>query len=433
MTDPGYGSPGPNARPAHPSHLSAGVATPSQPRSPVICGRGSRPGRRARGALLGDLRSASPRWPGAEARRGSPSDAGEIAHSVSWHQNDLAVGAGVLGGTHGQRRRSRPPACLGPAWAACAWVRSDPTQETIDARCIARSSISERLSSIGSLAPMHEASFEKMRAVRNTYLVPLADRPIRVLDVGSGAGEGTLSYRDIFRQPDFEYVGLDIEDGPNVNVVPKDPFCWAELGNESFDVVISGQTFEHNPYFWITAAEISRVLAQGGLAAIIAPSSGRVHRFPLDCWRFYPDSWAATCAYVGLEMLESSIEQWSAARPIAGAKQWHDAMMVARKPVFSSDAVAEAFYDRVGAIVATRTGSPMSMAQRPAPATEAYLAAHTLEHPLSTRLRRGFIHHAPRSMRPFVNRMQATLRRESLSRGESALPWPPGRAPGGPS
>ena len=33
----------------------------------------------------------------------------------------------------------------------------------------------------------------------------------------------------------------------------------------------------------------SRVLVPGGLACIIAPGAQGVHRFPVDCWRFYPD------------------------------------------------------------------------------------------------------------------------------------------------
>ena len=72
---------------------------------------------------------------------------------------------------------------------------------------------------------MHEASFEKMRAFRNVYVTP-KDCPMRVLDIGSGTGEQALSYRALFESPDFDYVGLDIENGPNVDVVPADPYCW---------------------------------------------------------------------------------------------------------------------------------------------------------------------------------------------------------------
>ncbi len=279
---------------------------------------------------------------------------------------------------------------------------------------------------------MHEASFEKMRAFRNAYVTPI-ERPLRVLDVGSGSNPGTISYRDLFDAPDFEYVGLDIEAGHNVDVVPDDPFHWPSIQAESFDLVVSGQTFEHNPYFWITAAEIARVLVPGGLTAIIAPSAGKVHRYPFDCWRFYPDSWSATCTYVGLELLESFVEVPSPQRPIGGSRMWHDTLMVARKPaVLSAD-----FYGRLAAIVATRTSSPPRAEPEAGPAAAAYLGAHTLEHPLSTQLRHALVQHAPRFLRPIRNRIHASNRRATLTRGAAAMPWPSGssssksKVPGG--
>ncbi len=273
---------------------------------------------------------------------------------------------------------------------------------------------------------MHEASFEKMRAFRNTYVAPRG-RPIRVLDVGSGNNPGTVSYRDLFGTPDFEYVGLDVEAGHNVDVVPEDPFCWSGIASESFDLVISGQTFEHNPYFWITAAEIARVLVPGGLAAVIAPSAGQVHRFPYDCWRFYPDSWAATSAYVGLELVESFTEESAPDRPIGGTRQWLDAMMVARKPeVCGAD-----FYGRLGAIVATRPATSL-VEPKAGPAAQAYMDAHTLAHPLSARLQHGFVRHAPRWLAPLRRRVIVHLRHQSDVRGDAALPWPPPHPPAKP-
>jgi SAM-dependent methyltransferase len=206
---------------------------------------------------------------------------------------------------------------------------------------------------------MHEASFEKMRAFRETYLARSDHRTLRVLDVGSGGNQGDLSYRDLFSPPRFDYVGLDIAEGPNVDVVPEDPYLWTTIGSERFDLVVSGQTFEHNPYFWITMAEIARVLTPGGLVVVIAPSTGRVHRFPFDCWRFYPDSWAALCSYVGLELMESYVERSSWRNILPGAEQWHDSMMIARKPNVGDDEAGRSFYDRLDAIVATRTALPV--------------------------------------------------------------------------
>ena len=240
------------------------------------------------------------------------------------------------------------------------------------------------LSSFCRVRYVHQASFEKMRAFRSAYPSESERFPLRVLDVGSGSNEALLSYRDLFGPPDFEYVGLDISPGYNVDIVPDDPFSWTTIERESFDIVVSGQTFEHNPYFWITAAEIARVLVPGGLVVVIAPSTGRVHRYPFDCWRFYPDSWSALCAYVGLDLQESSVERSSWRKLLAGVDQWHDSMMVARKPRIADDAARTAYYDRLDAIVATRTETPVPglIENKPGPATNIYESRSNL--PLKT-------------------------------------------------
>ena len=59
-------------------------------------------------------------------------------------------------------------------------------------------------------------------------------------------------------------------------------------------------------------SELVRVTKPGGLIYINAPSNGPVHRYPVDCWRFYPDSgfalqnWARRNGYE-LTLLNSSI------------------------------------------------------------------------------------------------------------------------------
>jgi hypothetical protein len=110
---------------------------------------------------------------------------------------------------------------------------------------------------------------------------------------------------------------------------------------------------------------------------MIAPSAGFPHRYPMDCWRFYPDSWLALCSYVGLELVEQYRERSSWRMSIPGT-YWRDAMMVARKPVFGSDSSKRTFYERLDAIVSTRTRSPeLSDAPRGrGPAGSLYERAH---------------------------------------------------------
>ncbi|MGO8870964.1 MAG: class I SAM-dependent methyltransferase, partial [Acidimicrobiales bacterium] len=180
---------------------------------------------------------------------------------------------------------------------------------------------------------------------------------LSVLDVGSMAKKEQDTYRPLFAGPRYSFTGLDIAEGPNVDLVPQDVFSWKEIPSQSYDVVISGQALEHNPYFWITLAEVARVLVQGGLAAIVAPGGGAVHRYPFDCWRFYPDAWPAACAFVGLELIEHAMEDRPPDQRMTGFA-WRDNFMVARAPTFTDRASEEAHYARLAAIVATRTAMP---------------------------------------------------------------------------
>jgi len=127
---------------------------------------------------------------------------------------------------------------------------------------------------------MHPSADVIGRAFFKLYRLPEYER---CLDVGSMDVNGTLRpYCPI------EYVGLDIEPGPNVDyVAPKLP--WS-ISDNLYDMVVSTSCLEHDPAFWLTFAEMARVLRDGGVLYINAPSNGPVHRHPVDCWRFYPDA-----------------------------------------------------------------------------------------------------------------------------------------------
>lgn len=170
---------------------------------------------------------------------------------------------------------------------------------------------------------------DKMTAFRDQYLSAKIGKPLRILDLGSQDVNG--SYRSLFEDPSWRYVGLDMEAGKNVDVVLRTPYTWKEVKSNSADVVISGQAFEHIEYVWITMLEIARVLKQGGICCILAPSSGPEHRFPFDCWRFYPDGMNALARFARLEVIEAKT-QWRNLGYSDGSDDWHDSMLVCRKP-----------------------------------------------------------------------------------------------------
>ena len=175
---------------------------------------------------------------------------------------------------------------------------------------------------------MHQSSIDKMTVFHNNHLLSKTDEKLQILDLGSQDVNG--SYRPIFMQPNWKYIGLDMEAGNNVDIVLNTPYVWKEIASESADVVISGQAFEHMQYIWITILEIARVLKPGGICCILAPSSGPEHRYPMDCWRFYPDGMISLANFAQMDVLEATT-QWQDLGD-ADSDAWHDSMLVCRKP-----------------------------------------------------------------------------------------------------
>jgi SAM-dependent methyltransferase len=91
----------------------------------------------------------------------------------------------------------------------------------------------------------------------------------RVLDVGSYDVNGTV--RDLF--PAVEYVGVDLVDGPGVDVVGYGHELSFPDGH--FDVTLSGECFEHDPHWRATFENMVRMTRPGGLVAFTCASRGR--------------------------------------------------------------------------------------------------------------------------------------------------------------
>lgn len=172
---------------------------------------------------------------------------------------------------------------------------------------------------------MHTSSYEHMTDLVNRYL--RAEQPLHVFDIGSYDENGT--YRPLFTRPGWTYTGIDLSAGPNVNIVLASPYR-LPLPNSCADVVVSGQAFEHVEYFWLTMLEMARVVRTGGYVFLIAPSRGPEHRYPVDCWRFYPDGFAALAKYAGLQLIEVQTDWTPHADP--GSGPWGDTVGVFQKP-----------------------------------------------------------------------------------------------------
>ena len=168
-----------------------------------------------------------------------------------------------------------------------------------------------------------------MLIFRNKYLEGKKNEPLLILDLGSLDVNG--SYREYFEVFSWTYRGIDMAAGKNVDIVLQDPYNWQEIRSSSADVVISGQAFEHIEFFWLTMLEISRVLKPEGLCCLIAPSGGPEHRYPVDCWRFYPDGFVALARFTSLKVLEVYSQDGPTGYQDK-SDMWQDTVLVCRKP-----------------------------------------------------------------------------------------------------
>lgn len=172
---------------------------------------------------------------------------------------------------------------------------------------------------------MHTSSLEHMKKLVDTYLQP--EEKLTILDIGSCDINGT--YKQFFDRPNWKYTGTDLATGKNVDVVMPSPYS-LPFPSGSLDLVISGQVFEHVEFFWLTWLEIVRILKPDGRIFLIAPSRGNEHKYPVDCWRFYPDGFNALAQYGGLELLEVHTDWTPHAAP--DSVLWGDTVGVFRKP-----------------------------------------------------------------------------------------------------
>ena len=169
---------------------------------------------------------------------------------------------------------------------------------------------------------MHESSWLEMQRVIAERCRP--EDNLIVADIGSmsvkAKGWQGRTYRE-HMQPNWKYHGLDIAEGRNVDTVMPSPDV-IPLVNSWADVIISGQCLEHTKAPWVLIREMFRVLKHGGQIFLTAPAIWPWHRYPVDCWRFYPDGMAALLKWGGFDKIKTWSSNPDAVRNITG--EWAD-------------------------------------------------------------------------------------------------------------
>jgi SAM-dependent methyltransferase len=108
----------------------------------------------------------------------------------------------------------------------------------------------------------------------------------RVLEIGSYDINGSARKCIEFWQP-AEYIGVDIEEGPGVDLVCDAAKLVDIFPEESFDVVFSTELLEHVPNPKAVISNMKRLCKRNGTILITTRSRGFFfHPFPYDFWRF---------------------------------------------------------------------------------------------------------------------------------------------------
>ena len=132
---------------------------------------------------------------------------------------------------------------------------------------------------------MHISALNSFLDFKNTYLKN-QNNEIKIVEIGSQSINENIKEH---LNKNHKYIGVDIVEGNNVDIVLEDPYK-LPFEKDTIDVVISISTFEHTEFFWLSYLEILRVLKPTGLFFLNVPSNSKYHRHSTDNWRFYPDS-----------------------------------------------------------------------------------------------------------------------------------------------
>jgi hypothetical protein len=111
----------------------------------------------------------------------------------------------------------------------------------------------------------HEEQQNFVKRLKLSY--PNYFKDVKVLDIGSLDINGTLK---VFFE-DSEYTGVDIEKGPNVDVVCKGH----EYKGDKYHVVCSGECFEHDEYYELSLKNMYDHLIPNGLMFFTCATTGR--------------------------------------------------------------------------------------------------------------------------------------------------------------
>jgi Methyltransferase domain len=133
-------------------------------------------------------------------------------------------------------------------------------------------------------------------------------KPGTILEVGSRARSG-ITRRDSV--PDsWRYVGMDVLEGPNVDVIGDAHELSALFPANTFDAVMALSVLEHLFMPWKFVIELNRVLKIGGIGIFTTHQCWPIHDQPWDFWRYSDKAWDSLLnRATGFSIIEARMDE----------------------------------------------------------------------------------------------------------------------------
>jgi predicted SAM-dependent methyltransferase len=147
---------------------------------------------------------------------------------------------------------------------------------------------------------MHFTSLKSGEAFSESYGIENG----LVVDIGGRNVNGSL--RAFFESKNMKFLCVDMEQDTSVDIVVP-PGEKLPFEDSSVDLIVSTSCFEHDPCFWLTFREMTRIIKPSGYIYVNAPTSGPYHTYPGDNWRFYSDAGQALAYWSGKQISNENI------------------------------------------------------------------------------------------------------------------------------
>jgi SAM-dependent methyltransferase len=170
-----------------------------------------------------------------------------------------------------------------------------------------RSGLADGTSELGEDALTNAATGDPYFQSWENFIARLEEFPSgAVLELGARARSAVTRRHRIPSR--LEYIGMDILEGTNVDVVG-DAHALSELFPEKrFVAAFSTSVFEHLAMPWKVALELNKILQPGGIVYTSTHQTWPPHEEPWDFWRFSQHTWRTLFnSATGFEVVEAVV------------------------------------------------------------------------------------------------------------------------------